>query len=54
MWAYGLVYPVLLHKVEWVGHDRKIDEEHDKDCVEQEFQLVRAKLPRDGEETVKI
>ena len=54
MWACGLVYSVLLDKVEWVGRDRKIDEEHDKDCVEQEFQLVRMKLPRNSEEAVKI
>ena len=32
--------------VEWVGHDRKADKEHDKDCVEEEFQLVRARVDR--------
>ena len=26
-------------EVKWVEHDTKIDEVHDKDCVEQEFQL---------------
>ena len=27
------------HEVEWVERDTKIDEVHDKDCVEQEFQF---------------
>ena len=26
-------------EVEWVDHDTKTDEVHDKDCVEQEFQF---------------
>ena len=26
-------------EVKWVEHDTKTDEVHDKDCVEQEFQL---------------
>ena len=27
------------HEVEWVERDKKIDEVHDKDCVEQELQF---------------
>lgn len=27
-------------------HDRKADKEHDKDCVEEQFQLVRARVDR--------
>ena len=32
-----------------VGQNRKTDEEYDKDCVEEEFQLARVKFDRDGE-----
>ena len=37
MWSNGL------------GKYRETNEEHDKDCVEEEFQLARAKLDRNGE-----
>ena len=29
--------------VEWVRQNRETDEEHDEDCVEEEFQLARVK-----------
>ena len=32
-----------------VGQNRKTDEEHDEDCVEEWFQLARVKFDRDGE-----
>ena len=35
--------------VEWVGQNRETNEEHDEDCVEEEFQLARVKYVRDGE-----
>ena len=35
--------------LEWVGHNRKTNEEHDKDCVEVRFQLLSAKLDKGGE-----
>ena len=37
MWSNGL------------GQNRETDEEHDEDCVEEGFQLARAKLDRNGE-----
>ena len=37
--------------VEWRGTNREIDKEHDKDCVEDMFQLVRVKYDMDGEES---
>ena len=37
MWSNGL------------GQYRETNEEHDKDCVEEGFQLARAKLDRNGE-----
>ena len=30
-------------EVEWVEHDTKFDEEHDKDCIELEFQFQFSK-----------
>ena len=33
-----------------VGQNRKTTEDHDGDCVEDGFQLARAKLDKDGEE----
>ena len=32
-----------------VGQNREITEEHEDDCVEEGFQLARAKLEKDGE-----
>ena len=32
-----------------VGQNRETDEEHDKYCVEEGFQLARVKFDRDGE-----
>ena len=32
-----------------VGQNRGTDEEHDKDCAEEEFQLARVKFDRDFE-----
>ena len=32
-----------------VGQNRKTDEEHDKDCVEERFYLAWVKFERDGE-----
>ena len=32
-----------------VGENRETDKEHDEDCVEERFQLARAKFGRDGE-----
>ena len=32
-----------------VGQDRGTDEEHDEDCVAEEFHLARVKFGRDGE-----
>ena len=40
----------LWRVVEWVGHERISNEKHDKDCVEEGFQLAREKLDRAGEE----
>ena len=31
-----------------LGKNRETDQEHDEDCVEEDFQLARAKLNRDG------
>ena len=31
-----------------VGQNRETDEDHDADCVEEEFQLARVKCDRDG------
>lgn len=33
----------------WIGHDKKTNEEHDKDCAENWFHLGRGKLGRGGE-----
>ena len=33
-----------------VGQNRETYEEHNKDCVEEGFQLTRLKFDRDGEE----
>ena len=38
--AYGFVYPIIGGAVEWGRKNRKADEEHDDDCVEEGFQLV--------------
>ena len=35
--------------VEWVRQNRETNEEHDEDCVEEEFQLARLKYVRDSE-----
>ena len=32
------------------GQNRETTEEHDHDCVEEEFQLTRVKIDKDGEE----
>ena len=32
-----------------VGQNRKTDEEHDEDCVEDVFQMARVKFGRDDE-----
>ena len=32
-----------------VGQNRETDKEHDKDCVEEEFQLAKVKFGRDSE-----
>ena len=32
-----------------VGRKRETNEEHDEDCVEEEFQLAMVKLDKDGE-----
>lgn len=29
---------------EWVGYDQETDEEHDKDCVEEGFQMARGNI----------
>ena len=34
-------------EAKWVGRSREITEGHDKDCIEQEFQLARTKLAID-------
>ena len=34
--------------VEWVGQNKETDEEHDENCVEEEFQLTRVKIDKDG------
>ena len=39
----------LWHVVKWVGCDRETNKEHDKDCIEEGFQLARAKLNRSDE-----
>ena len=44
----------LWRETEWVGSRRKNNEEYDKDCVQEEFQLVRTKLGRDGEGSMEI
>ena len=44
----------LWRKTEWVGSRRKNNDEYDKDCVQEEFQLVRTKLGRDGEGSMDI
>ena len=33
----------------WVGQNRETDEEHDEDCIEEEFQLDRIKYDTDNE-----
>ena len=33
-----------------VGQNRETTEEHDDDCVEEEFQLTGVKIDKDGEE----
>ena len=33
----------------WVGQNRETDEEHDEDCIEEEFQLDRIKNDTDNE-----
>ena len=45
--AYGSVYDV---RSNGVGKNREIDEDHDEDCVEKEFQLTSGAFDRDGEE----
>ena len=35
--------------VEWGRKNRETDEEHDKNCVEEGFQLARGKFDRHGE-----
>ena len=45
-----MVYPII--DSVWsngVGQNRKTDEEHDHDCIEEGFQLVRIKYDRDSE-----
>ena len=32
-----------------VGQNKETDEEHDEDCVEEDFQLTREIFDRDGE-----
>ena len=44
----------LCREAEWVGSRRKNNEEYDKDCIQEEFQLVRSKLGRDGEGSMEI
>ena len=34
--------------VEWVGQNKETDEEHDENCAEEEFQLTRVKIDKDG------
>ena len=41
----------LWHVVEYVGLGRETNEEHEKGCVEEEFQVARAELNRCGERT---
>ena len=47
--AYGLAYPVNYDV--WLnraGKNKETDQEHDEDCVEEEFQLDRVKFERDA------
>ena len=37
-----------------VGQKRETNEEHDEDCVEEEFQLAMVKLDKDGEGDRKL
>ena len=48
--AYELVYPIIAvcGRME-VGKNKETHEEHDEDCVEEEFQLTRGKFDRVGE-----
>ena len=43
--GYGLLYPMLMVEcgLMEVGQNRETDEEHDKDCIEEGFQLARVK-----------
>ena len=48
-WPEHIVWYIQYFRREdkWVGRGREITEGYDKDCIEQEFQLARAKLARD-------
>ena len=37
-----------------VGLNRETNEEHDEGCVEEEFQLARVKLGKDGEGSSEV
>ena len=43
-----MVWYLWWHVVEWVGQNKETDEEHDENCVEEEFQLTRVKIDKDG------
>lgn len=44
----------LQHVVEYVGLGRETNEEQEKDCVEEEFQVARAELNRCDEGTGQV
>ena len=48
--GYSLVYPILVVVFGrmGVGQNREIDEEHNKDCVEERLQFARVKFDRGG------
>ena len=41
-------------EVQQEAHNKEIDEIYDKNCVEQQFQLARANLGRDGKGAVTV
>ena len=49
VWKEVLYIQWFCYLVEWVGCDRKTNEKHDKDCVEEGFHVAKVKLDICGE-----
>ena len=44
----------LWREAEWIEYGRENNEEHGKDCVEEEFQWARVKLGKYGEGAMEV